>query len=230
LRPRNIYSLSVRRYFVPAWAVADHANPRGAETYVSIPLAILAAGGLLDVVVARLVRVGGDIASAPGWPTLMLRTRAASIVLGGAFVLAMLSAFLAPYLLSPMASLSADARAAMAWVRSSLPPSARVVVVTGRAWYEDATSEWFPYLSGRRSVATVQGYEWLGSSAWQRQLDLAAALGDRANDTVAALDEWARQFSVEFDFVYLPKGRLGGALSATDCCSAMRATLRESRD
>ena len=142
----------------------------------------------------------------------------------------MLSAALAPYVLSPMASLSADARSAMAWSRDSLPSTARVVVVTGRSWYEDATSEWFPYLAGRVSVATVQGYEWLGSSAWQRQLELADALRDRANDTVAALDEWARQFGVEYDYVYVPKGRLGGVRSEEDCCSAMRVTLRESAD
>lgn len=113
-----VYSLSERRYFVPAWAVAlVVADPRSAATCVSVPLAILAAIGLLDVVVARLIRTGGDIASAPGWPTAVLRSRAASIILGGSLVLAMLSAFLAPYVLSPMASLDADARAAMTWVR-----------------------------------------------------------------------------------------------------------------
>ncbi len=224
-----VYSLSARRYFVPAWVVLMViADPRGAATYVSVPLAILAATGLLDVVVARLVRVGGDIASAPGWPTPLLRSRGASITLGGALVLAMLSAFLAPYVLSPMASLNTDARAAMTWGRTSLPTSARVVVVTGRQWYEDATSEWFPFLSGRRSVATVQGFEWMGASAWQAQLDMSAALQDRAKDTVASLEKWALEYRMGYDFVYVPKGRLGEVTSAPDCCTALRQTLRES--
>ena len=223
-----IYSLAVRRFFVPLWVVAVVvANPRGAETYASVPIAILAAVGLLDVVVARVVPIGGDLASTPGWPASVLRTRAASAVLGGALVLAMLSAFLAPYLASPMASLDADARAAMTWVRDSLPAASRVVVVSGRPWYEDATAEWLPYLSGRVSVATVQGHEWLGSSSWQHQLDLAAALEARADDAVASLDEWAREYGVDYDYVYLPKGRLGGALSEGDCCSAMRVTIRQ---
>ncbi len=197
---------------------------------MSVPLSLLVAVGLLDVIVARIGGVGGDLVTAPEWPTPLLRRRSVRAVVGSALVFAMVSAALAPQVLSPMASLSADARSAMTWSRDSLPSTARVVVVTGRYWYEDATSEWFPYLVSRVSVATVQGYEWLGSSAWQQQLKLADALRARANDTVAALDEWARQFGVEYDYVYIPKGRLGGVLSDEDCCGAMRVTLGDSPD
>ena len=224
-----IYSLSTRRYLVPAWAVATVIlDPRSAATQGSIPVAILAAIGLLDVVVARLVRFGGDLASAPGWPTAILRSRAVSATLGGALVLSLLSALLAPYLLSPMASLTPDARAAMAWARSSLPVSARVVVVTGRDWYEDATSEWFPYLAGRQSVATVQGVEWMGAARWRTQLALFGALQGHATDTATALDDWAREFEAAFDYVYLPKGALGAVTGGSECCAAMRETLRQS--
>ncbi len=226
-----VYSLSVRWYFLPAWVVMIViVDPRGGGTYVAAPLAILAAIGLLDVVVARLARIGGDVASAPGWPTAVFRSRGVSIALLGVMVLAMLSAFLAPYLLSPMASLDADARSAMAWVRTSLPASARVTVVTGRNWYEDATSEWFPYLADRQSVATVQGYEWAGASAWQAQLDLYAALQGHATDTAASVEAWAIEFGVAYDYVYVPKGQLGGVTSVPDCCTALRQTLHDSSD
>ncbi len=226
-----VYSLFRRRYFLPAWvAILVLADPRGAATYVTAPLSLLAAVGLLDVVVARFVGAGGDLVSAPGWPSPLLRGRPIRAVIGAALVFGMLSALLGPYVLDPMDSLDGDERSAMAWSRDALPTTARVVIVTGRAWYEDATSEWFPYLAGRVSVATVQGHEWLGSSDWQRQLDLSAALGGRADDTVAALDEWARQYGVEYDYVYVPKGRLGSVLSEEDCCSAMRVTLGESAD
>jgi Dolichyl-phosphate-mannose-protein mannosyltransferase len=226
-----VYSLSARRYFVPALAVAVVvADPRAGGTYASVPFAILAAIGLLDVVVARLVGVGGDVTVAPGWPSSVLRSRGVTLTLGATFTLAMLSALLAPYVLSPMASLDADARTAMTWVRSSLPASARVVVVTGRPWYEDATSEWFPYLAGLRSVATVQGFEWMGASAWQGQLDASAGLQGRASDTVTSLEDWSLTYRVGFDYVYLPKGRLGGVTSGPDCCTALRQTLAASSD
>lgn len=224
-----VYSLAARRYFVPVWAlVVVIADPRGAVTILSLPLVILAATGLLDVVVARLVRVGGEISSAPGWPSAVLRSRGVAVVLGGALVFAMLTAFLGPYVLSPMATLSPDARAAMTWVQDALPTSARAVVVTGRQWYEDATSEWFPYLSDRQSVATVQGYEWAGAAAWQAQLDMNAALQARATDTVTSVEAWAVEYRVAYDYVYIPKGQLGGVTSKEDCCTALRQTLRES--
>jgi len=73
-------------------------------------------------------------------------------------------------------------------------------------------------------------YEWLGAAAWNRQLELNAALADRADDTVAALDAWAREFDVPYDVAYIPKGHLGSVLSDEDCCSAMRTTLRDSAD
>ncbi len=226
-----VYSLATRRYFVAVWAaVLVLADPRAAATYVSVPLSLLVAVGLLDVIVARVGGVGGDLLSAPGWPTALLRRRSVRAIVGSTLVLGMLSAALAPYVLTPMASLSADGRSAMAWSRDSLPSTARVVVVTGRSWYQDATSEWFPYLSGRVSVATAQGYEWLGASAWQRQLELNDGLRDLSHDTVVALDQWARQFGEEYEYVYVPKGRLGDVLSDEDCCGAMRLTLRDSPD
>ncbi|HSV91979.1 MAG TPA: hypothetical protein VLH81_02840 [Desulfobacterales bacterium] len=219
----------MRRYFLPAWVVVlVFADQRAAATYASAPLSLLAAVGLLDVVIARLGGVGGDLLSAPEWPTRLVQRRSSRVVIGGALAYGMLSASLAPYVLSPMASLSPDARSAMTWSRGALPATARVLVVTDQPWYGQATAEWFPYLAGRVSVATVQGYEWLGTAAWQRQLELSAALRDQANDTIGALETWALEFGVTYDHVYLPKGQLGGAGSAEDCCRALRSTLRDS--
>ena len=224
-----IYSLSRRWYFLSLWVILTVLiDPRAAATYVSVPLSILAAIGLLDVVIARVIHIAGDISTAPGWPRELLRARPVAIILGAALEIAFLSALISPFLLGSMASLGGDARSAMAWTSDSLPASARVVVVTGRIWTVDAPSEWFPYLAGRRSVATVQGNEWLGPAAWDQSLDRNFSLQARAGDTVASLDDWADEFGVEFDYVFLPKGQLGGPFSPGDCCAAMRTTLRES--
>ena len=70
-------------------------------------MAILAAVGLLDLLLARLLGVPGELDAAPGWPSGILRRNATRLVLGGALTLGMISALVAPYSLSPMAALSA---------------------------------------------------------------------------------------------------------------------------
>jgi hypothetical protein len=50
------------------------------------------------------------------------------------------------------------------------------VVITGGYWFSDQVSEWFPALANRASVATVQGYEWLGGTRWLRQQEANADL------------------------------------------------------
>lgn len=226
-----LYAVFRRWYFLPAWAaIIALADPRATITYAAVPMSVLAAVGLLDVVTARLLHLAGEIRAAPGWPGAVLRRRSVRAILGVALSLGLMSALLAPYVIGPLTSIDSDQRSAMAWSRGAIPSTARVLVVTDLPWYGQTTAEWFPYLAGRESVATVQGYEWLGSAAWQRQLELADALREHANDTVAALDEWADEFGVVYDYVYLPKGQLGGVMSAEDCCRALRSTLRDSAD
>ena len=226
-----VYLLFARRFFVPVWVVVlVFADPRAGATFVSVPLSLLVAVGLLDLVVARLGRVADGLEAPSEWSTAPWRRRSIRAVMGLTLVVGMVSSLLAPYILDPMSSLSADQRSAMAWSRESLPSATRAVVVTGRSWYEDATSEWFPYLTGQTSVATVQGYEWMGSSAWRRQLELADDLAGVSRETAASIEAWAGAWGIEFDVVYVPKGSLGAVLSPTDCCPALRTTLAESGD
>lgn len=115
--------------------------------------------------------------------------------------------------------LSAEERAAMAWVAASVPPSARFALVTGDLWMTDRSSEWFPALAGRVSVATPQGTEWLPERAFLRRVGEHAALqrcGARDGDCLIA---WAAEAGHPFEYVYLA-GRGGPA-----CCAALRAAL-----
>jgi hypothetical protein len=61
--------------------------------------------------------------------------------------------------------LGADDREAMAWARTETPPDARFVVLSDETWSRSDEAEWFPHLTDRVSVATMQGREWLPD--WQ---------------------------------------------------------------
>ncbi len=73
-------------------------------------------------------------------------------------------------------------------------------VVTGSdAWEIDDVSEWFPAIANRRSAGTVQGHEWLGNAAWQRQQDAYASLQDCAVDVLPCVLEWAERYELAGD-------------------------------
>ena len=48
--------------------------------------------------------------------------------------------------------------------------ASRFLVITGDRWGDDRSAEWFPALTGRVSVNTVQGYEWAGGSQFARRV------------------------------------------------------------
>jgi hypothetical protein len=63
---------------------------------------------------------------------------------------------------SPLAPLSAEDRAGMAWIRENTSSQDRFLVVSeARDWAVDRTAEWFPVLTGRVAANTAQGVEWI---------------------------------------------------------------------
>jgi hypothetical protein len=114
----------------------------------------------------------------------------------------------------------------MEWAGEQLGADAVFAVITsGPAWQSDAASEWFPALSGRRSAATVQGYEWLGGDAWTRQQEAYEDLQACSNDVLLCVVAWSQEYGIAVTHVFLPKGQLHGPLSDLDCCPAPRHSV-----
>jgi hypothetical protein len=225
------WCLARRRFLLPVWLVAILlVDATAAPTDATIPLALLAALGAVEVVLPALANVASSVAEASGGLAL-LRSRPARLALIVVTGLAFLGAIYRPLDVSSTDhTLPVDVRSSMAWVAAHTPADATFAVVTGRSWYADEVSEWFPALAGRRSVGTVQGYEWLGSSGWWRQQDLNADLQACAAAADACLSGWMQRYGLEPAYVYLPKGEVGGPLSAQDCCGGLRQTLAASPD
>lgn len=66
-------------------------------------------------------------------------------------------------------AVSVDDRAAAGWVRDYSRPSATIAVMTGDA--TRSLEEWAPALTGRVSLGTYQGHEWLPPDQWRQQLE-----------------------------------------------------------
>jgi hypothetical protein len=219
-----LLALIRRRFLLPIWLLAATVV---SYQYGMIPFAMLIGQFAMDLAAARISRAqpskAGDVPTASpssGVPT------AAAILLGGCLVLEGVAA--AATVLNPSApvhALDGPRREAMAWVAAELPADARVAVITGGEWSGDPDSEWFPQLTGRQSVSTVQGSEWLGTGAFEAQVFASRTLqACVAQASAGCVADWLADHPA--DYVYLPTGALDGPSSPGDCCAELRQALQ----
>ena len=129
---------------------------------------------------------------------------------------------------SRLQRVSGDHVAAMEWVRDGAEPGARFIVATVVGWGEDEISEWFPAVAQRQSVATVQGTEWLGPEGHRDQRNRHQAVLRCTPSTDRCMAEWAASEGLADAWLFIPKGRVNGPLSADDCCPALRELVHDS--
>ena len=215
--------LAQRRWLAPVWLVVVLlVDSRGGATYAMVPLALL-----VGIAVAAGLRAMG-VQLDPARPLRMVRSRpgvaAASVIL-----LVMAVATNQGMIVkddSVLHPVSTAQRVAMAWVADELASDAAFAVVTGAdRWEADRVSEWFPVLAQRRSVATFQGFEWLGEARWRGQLDRYQALQACGRESARCLAEWEGANESGADYLFLPKGPITGPHVPQDCCPGLRQSL-----
>jgi hypothetical protein len=222
----GLFCVAHRRWLLPAWVVLTLVvDPRAGGTYAMVPLAMLVAVGIREALLGT-VRPQDEPGGEPVWPLGVVRDRFGGPLLLAALVLGLVAAVKAPTNPDdPLHALSPANRDAMAWVSQHTPVDAQFAVVTGYGWWVDATSEWFPVLAGRHSVATVQGYEWMGKGAWTARVNRDTELQLCATSTAACLRSWAGDSAAGL-YVYVPKGALLGEASLSDDGTiALRSSL-----
>jgi len=211
-----------RQWLFPVWAALVFlVGSRAGLTYATVPVAGAMAYALLDAF--RWLRVREPVTT----PDLFRPRRAAAliVVLLVAGVADSLASRYDPG--SPLEPLSDNSRAAMAWAAAKTADDATFLVAAGEPWQLDAVSEWFPVLAGRRSLATVQGWEWLGPGRFREQerrnqwLLNCAALTE--NDCAA---EWTRVVEA-VDYVFVTEGDRAANLGHP-CCLQLADRLVDS--
>jgi hypothetical protein len=121
--------------------------------------------------------------------------------------------------MSDMGSLSSQERQAMSWVARQTAAEARFLVVAGTPWEIDRNSEWLPVLANRKSVATVQGYEYRPVGEFAQKKREYIELQGCAGWVSRCLQDWSRATGVGFTHVYIPK------IPDRDCCRLLRYSL-----
>lgn len=204
-------------WFLPIWWLAILVlDTRQGITFAAIPVALLAGIGMRRVLLPLLD--GGRRATAV----------MAFLVLYAAGA-ALLSNYSQASDIRFLNSLMPDERRAMRWVADQTPRNSRFLIVPGNqwdGWEVDKTSEWFPVLAQRASVATVQGTEWLPHAEFTRRNKQAKALRACGAAVASCLDDWSRDTGILFDHVYIPQPPLPPADAYRLCCKLLLASLR----
>ena len=241
-------------YLIPVWLLVMFAlDPRKATTLAMLPLAMVAASALVEVVLPALgptlgrardaLRPGEEPAAPPGRGlaahapagSLTARRWPATAFLVTVFLYGLVAATIAgslrpSFVWSPASPFPEVDRAAMAWIAANTPEDSRFAVMTEAiGWPEDRTTEWFPALTRRISLATPQGTEWLTDRAYSEAIDLYDDLQLCRTRTADCLEGWASVNGRMYTHVFVstrPDDDLGPFLTrVADCCSDVRRSL-----
>jgi len=210
-------SLTRRALLLPAWLVLTFVVvPRSAPTPATVPVALLAARALVEVVVPLLARrrdrsrvaqpdapgEGGAVGGEGPHPLLATAVMAPAL----AYTLLVSNLWRTPADWPALRRVPPEEREAMAWVAANIDREARFAVASGVVtWWVDPVDAWFPALSGRVSVATPNGAEWLPGGEFMRRVQAHAALQRCDGSEPDCLALWQERFAMPISHVYVSR-------------------------
>ena len=130
-------------------------------------------------------------------------TRAAGLLMTFLFLYGTVSAYFVGLRLQQDISLASRDIAALEWVSTNTAADDRFALITGGAPLLDATSDWFPAIAGRRSVASVFGAEWIPGFDFADGLSRYRALQGCADQVSQCMKEWSTSGTERVNYVYV---------------------------
>ena len=196
--------LARRDFLLPIWLLLPYlVEPRNAGTVAIVPVVLMAAIGLHEMVFPGIASLG--VGSSGPLRAAYLEGKA---VRWSAVVLAFLLLELAFFSDRQFATVrvSAANRVAFQWIAAHTPPASHFLVMTGDIeLFCDPVQEWFPALTQRVSETTIQGYEWGPSADFNSKivglpLTQACLQADSPRD---CLSQRSADIGLRYDYVYI---------------------------
>jgi hypothetical protein len=183
---------------LPVWFLFPFfLEPRNPAPLAMPALAMLAAIGLLEVILPGLMRAG--------WTAdLDLSASAAGRTVLAFFLLyTLIDAFAGLNLTVRGLAVDDAEQSAALWARDHTPSGARFILMTYGDALNTPIQEWFPAISGRQNILTVQGYEWLPGGQFLARKQAFGQLQGCMFADPACMEAWAVANHLQFDYVYL---------------------------
>jgi len=205
-----LFELVRKDYFLPAaYALPFLIEPRSSPLQIMTALTMLAATALSDIILPAFSKL-------KRWAVPLVL-----LVIGSAMFGNMLNMGTR---LAAAVVLPAN-QEALAWVRANTATDSRFLLLSGNpAFFCDGLSEWFPALTGRSSVTTIQGREWLDGEfarASRHQTAIQSCLSQ--NGAVDCIEQEAQKMGAGYDYVYVVRNV--GANYCTDSVQNSRVIL-----
>ncbi len=193
-----------REFLFPVWfLVIFISEPRSAPLYVTPLMAIFAGFALLQILnlVNRLV-VNPRNQPHQSTPLDTTPARIMFALLAGQW---MFSGMAIVLVLLNSLTLTASDKKAFNWIATNTPSNSRFLVISGNSPLTDPISEWFPTLTGRISISTAQGHEWLNDKPFEAVLTSSLELQRCADQAISCITNWANDNDHDFSYVYIHK-------------------------
>jgi hypothetical protein len=188
--------LAKKNFIIPLFLLTLYlVSPRNANTIGLVPVSMLAATGILDLIVPALK----NLAVPPKSWGLLACYLILVAVMGSHGKMMDFS----------KTQLSSANQQAMQWVRENTLTDARFWVITGTSsLYVDPVLEWFPALAERQNISTIQGREWVRGEEFFAYAGKIQGV-QKCYWLDAVCVEQAQRSLPEFDYIYLPKQCIG---------------------
>ncbi len=187
------------QYFLPAWlAIHFITQPRSATAIAIYPLALLSAITLNDVIFPALNKSGETSAH---W----LKQKPTQVALIALLAYLLLSSSIYDLEIANN-HLSPVQREAMMWVREETPSGSRFLILDGSSDpMLQKTAEWFPALTNRQSVITLQGKEWTAGGRFVETINAYGQFRQCYFQDAACLQQQVDRLGLAFDYIYLDR-------------------------
>ncbi len=198
--------LKNKKYFLPVWLVVCFlTDMRSAGHVIPIQLALLATITLCDMIFPWFMSAQPKESEQSPTGTRVISNYLNQVLLAYLFIALLANSFSSVSDLATFNILPVQDRQAMDWVRQNTPAGSRFVVIGWQdsPWVSPLT-EWFPALSERFSLTTVQGREWLpGDQNVNPWINNFEEVQSCLYQTISCLQDWSGSHTEPYNYVYI---------------------------
>jgi hypothetical protein len=210
-----VIALAKRKFFLPTLAIVTYiSEPRSAPLYLTLVFAIVGASALQEILIL-LSRLDTHKKEPTTEPALFAGT-ANRVLIVFLLVHWILATYSAIFNLASAHSLASADIPAFAWVHDNTPIGSQFLILTGQPPLGDPVSEWFPALTGRTSIATIQGQEWNSLQAFDDALQQDTQIQQCLAQNQKCLSDWFAATHTAPDYIFIQNAAASGSTALTD--------------